>query len=94
MKSKAMRPVTISLSPQQIERLDAAVESGRYATTSEVIRDALRLWELQEEMRALEIARLKAAYEEGLASGEPMDGPLTMDALRRELFGSDAEKAA
>jgi antitoxin ParD1/3/4 len=79
MKTDAMRPVTISLSPKQVERLAAAVERGSYASTSEVIRDALRLWEQREEIRALEIARLKQAYDEGLASGEPV--AMTADEL-------------
>lgn len=64
-----MRTLTISLSRQQVERVQGAVESGDYASNSEVIREALRLWERQEELRSLDIARLKQAYEEGLASG-------------------------
>lgn len=73
MKSGSMRPLTISLSPQQLARLNKAVESGDYASNSEVVRDALRLWEQREELRELELARLKQAYEEGLASGEPVE---------------------
>lgn len=72
MKSDAMRPLTISLSPQQLARLNRAVESGAYASNSEVLRDALRLWEQREEIREMELVRLKRAYEEGLASGEPV----------------------
>ncbi len=79
MKSDTMRPLTISLSPQQLARLSKAVESGAYASNSEVVRDALRLWEQREELRELEIARLKQAYEEGLASGEPKE--LSLDDL-------------
>lgn len=79
MKSDNMRPLTISLSPQQLARLSKAVESGAYASNSEVVRDALRLWEQREELRELEIARLKQAYEEGLASGEPKE--LSLDDL-------------
>lgn len=79
MKTDAMRPLTISLSPQQHARLSKAVESGAYATNSEVVRDALRLWERREEIREMELARLRKAYEEGLASGEPI--AMTADAL-------------
>ncbi|MBB2753630.1 UNVERIFIED_ORG: antitoxin ParD1/3/4 [Rhizobium aethiopicum] len=64
-----MRTLTISLSPQQIARLHDAVESGAYASNSEVVRDALRLWEQREEVRLMEIGRLKKAYDEGMASG-------------------------
>lgn len=65
-----MRTLTISLSSQQAGRLKQAVESGAYASSSEVVRDALRLWERREEVRSLELERLKRAYEEGIASGE------------------------
>jgi antitoxin ParD1/3/4 len=69
MKNQAMRTLTISLSPQQVARLQNAVESGAYASNSEVIREALRLWEQHEEIRSLELARLKSAYDDGMASG-------------------------
>ncbi|WP_371126373.1 type II toxin-antitoxin system ParD family antitoxin [Bosea sp. (in: a-proteobacteria)] len=82
-----MRPLTISLSPKQLARLSQAVESGAYASNSEVVRDALRLWEQREEIRALELARLKQAYEEGLASGEPVDGDEAFARIRSAVFG-------
>jgi antitoxin ParD1/3/4 len=88
MKADGMRPLTISLSPQQLARLSKAVESGAYASNSEVVRDALRLWEQREELRELEIARLKRAYEEGLASGEPEE------LSRDELLSRFRAKAA
>lgn len=93
MKSDSMRPLTISLSPQQLERIQKAVESGAYASNSEVLRDALRLWERQEEIRALEIARLKRAHEEGLASGEPTDGEESFARIRKRLL-QEARKSA
>lgn len=68
-----MRTMTISLSPQQATRVQEAVQSGAYASNSEVMRDALRLWEQREEVRTLELARLKQAYNEGLTSGQPRE---------------------
>lgn len=70
MKTEPMKTLTISLSAKQVSRLQDAVNSGDYASNSEVVRDALRLWEQREEMRQIEIARLKRAYDEGMASGE------------------------
>ena len=49
------------------------VESGRYASASDVMRDSLRLLEEREEIRATEIDNLKREYAEGKASGEPED---------------------
>jgi antitoxin ParD1/3/4 len=85
MKSDAMRPLTISLSPQQLERIQKAVESGAYASNSEVLRDALRLWERQEEIRALEVARLRKAYEEGIASGLAGDGEEAFERIHQRI---------
>jgi antitoxin ParD1/3/4 len=87
MKHDAMRPLTISLSPKQLSRLNQAVESGAYASNSEVVRDALRLWEQREEIRELELARLKQAYQEGIASGEPVDGDEAFARIRANVFG-------
>ncbi len=70
MKHEPMKTLTISLSQQQITRLQQAVASGSYASNSEVMRDALRLWEQRQELRELEINRLKRPYDEGMASGE------------------------
>jgi antitoxin ParD1/3/4 len=88
MKAEPMRPLTISLSPQQLTRLSQAVDSGAYASNSEVVREALRLWEQREELRGLEIARLKQAYSEGLASGDPVEGEEAFAHIRTKVFGT------
>ncbi|KAA6475696.1 type II toxin-antitoxin system ParD family antitoxin [Agrobacterium rhizogenes] len=87
MKTEPMKTLTISLSPQQVARLHGAVESGAYASNSEVVRDALRLWEQREEIRLLEINRLKRAYDEGMASGEgrEVDAKTLLAELKAEI---------
>jgi antitoxin ParD1/3/4 len=87
MKPDAMRPLTISLSPQQLARIQQAVDSGGYASNSEVLREALRLWEQREELRQLEITRLRQAYEEGIASGPAREWDRTslLAALKAEM---------
>ena len=84
-----MRTLTISLTPKQAARLQDAVDSGGYASNSEIVREALRLWEYREELRALEIAQLKQAYEEGMASGEgqEVDRTAFLHALKSERAG-------
>ncbi len=84
-----MRPLTISLSPQQLMRLSQAVDSGAYASNSEVVREALRLWEQREQLRELEIAKLKQAYVDGLASGEPVKGEEAFALIRAKVFQTD-----
>lgn len=39
-----MPMVTVSISPEQAARMREAVNSGAYASGSEVVRAALRLW--------------------------------------------------
>lgn len=63
--------------------MQTAVENGGYASNSEIIRDALRLWEQREEVRRMELARLKKAYDEGMASGEGRE--VNADTLLSEL---------
>ena len=84
-----MRTLTVSLTPKQAERMQSAVENGGYASNSEIVRDALRLWEQREDIRALELEQLKRAYAEGKASGEPQE--IDPDAFLKEL---KAERAA
>jgi antitoxin ParD1/3/4 len=49
--------------------IDAQVTAGRYNNASEVVRDALRLLEDEEKLRALQLAELSRLAEEGRASG-------------------------
>ena len=56
--------------PSLVQRMQA-VASGDYATTSEVVRDALRHWKRARENREAILADLRAAWFEGLASGDP-----------------------
>ncbi len=78
-----MRTLTVSLTPHQAAMMQTAVENGGYASNSEIIRDALRLWEQREEVRRMELARLKKAYDEGMASGEGRE--VNADTLLSEL---------
>ncbi len=47
------------------------VESGRYASASDVIRDSLHLLKRREEGQLLDLDHLQAEYAKGKASGTP-----------------------
>jgi antitoxin ParD1/3/4 len=49
----------------------AKVASGLYTSASEVVREALRLMEQQDQLRSLQLQQLRHDIREGLDSGEP-----------------------
>ena len=61
--------VSIALTKEMNAMVQEAVASGRYASASEVVRDALRGWEEKQQQRADAIAKLKAMIQEGIDSG-------------------------
>lgn len=61
--------VSVALTPELAAMVNEAVDSGDYATTSEVIREALREWKQRRTMPPLEVARLQGLWAEGIASG-------------------------
>jgi len=77
--------VNVSLTPELDRFLQSRVKSGRYQTTSEVVREALRLLQRQESERDEEFQRLKAKLERGAAQakrGELLDGDNVFEELR------------
>jgi antitoxin ParD1/3/4 len=72
--------VSISLTPELVELIKAKVESGRYASSSEVVREALRLLDRLDQRDAERLEGLRRAWQEGLNSGDA--GPLNFDELR------------
>ena len=89
MKATNMRTLTVSLTPHQAAMMQSAVQNGGYASNSEIVRDALRLWEHREEIRQMELARLKRHFDEGKASGEGRE--IDREAFLKEL---KAERSA
>lgn len=80
----AIQKLSIAVTQELAREIESAVESGDYSTTSEVIRDALRVWKRERTDRGAAIRRLKQLWEEGLASGEPVEGGFdAKDIIRR-----------
>lgn len=72
--------LSISLTPELVGLIKAKVDSGRYASTSEVVREALRLLERTERLAADRDEALRQAWREGVESGDA--GPLDWSELR------------
>ncbi len=74
--------LSIALTPEMVVLVRDAVESGEYATTSEVVREALREWKQRRILQQGDIEELRRLWVEGLASGP---GRLQdMDAIKAE----------
>ena len=78
-----VQKVSIALTPELVDTVREAVNSGDYASSSEVVREALRGWSERREMRAAKLADLRAAVQAGLDSGEPQDREPLEDFLAR-----------
>ena len=77
-----VQKVSIALTGEQVCALRAAVETGEYATTSEIIREAIRDWQFKRELRREDLNRLRQMWDEGKASGTP--SRVDFDNARRE----------
>lgn len=74
--------ISIALPPDMVLLLKAAVESGEYASSSEVIREALRAWKLKRKVETLELDELRRLVQEGAESGPSIDAELVFSRLR------------
>lgn len=74
-------PMNISLTPQLEDLVRAKVSSGLYNSASEVVREALRLMDREDRVRAASLAQLREDIQQGLDSGPA--GPLDTEAIKR-----------
>ena len=73
--------VSVALSAELLDTVTGAVASGEYASASEVIREALREWNLRKPLRQAEIERLRKDWQAGMESGPPR--PIDFDEIKR-----------
>jgi len=61
--------ISLTLPPEMLNIIREKVKNGAYVSTSEVIREAMRLWQRQEEEHLARIASIRARLEHSLHSG-------------------------
>ncbi len=61
--------MNVNLTPQLEELVRSKVASGLYTSASEVVREALRLMDEQDRLRAAKLELLRSDVRQGLASG-------------------------
>uniref|UniRef100_UPI00260987ED ribbon-helix-helix domain-containing protein n=1 Tax=Asticcacaulis sp. TaxID=1872648 RepID=UPI00260987ED len=60
--------ISVAVTGDQLSAMRDAVATGDYATTSEIVREAVRDWQLKRAQRQDELARLRQAWNEGKES--------------------------
>ena len=81
----AVEKISIALPPEMVASIRKAVETGEYASYSEVVRDALHEWMLKRDLRQHsldELRRLLRQAQADKAPGAPVDEIL--DRLERK----------
>jgi antitoxin ParD1/3/4 len=64
--------MNISLTPHLEELIREKIVSGSYTSASEVVREALRLLEQEDQLRAVKMSKLREDIQQGLQSGQSM----------------------
>jgi antitoxin ParD1/3/4 len=79
--------MNVHLTPELEKLVHKKVKTGRYNSSSEVVREALRLYEERERVRTLQVRELRRKINEGWGSlerGEGVDGEDFFRRLERE----------
>jgi antitoxin ParD1/3/4 len=80
--------MNVSLTPDLEQLVHDRLQSGQYASSSEVIREALCLLKERDEERRLRLEQLRTDIQAGIAAadrGDLVDGERFFHELRREL---------
>ncbi|MFA7243071.1 MAG: type II toxin-antitoxin system ParD family antitoxin [Sulfuricellaceae bacterium] len=88
--------ISIALPPEMLHIVRSAVATGEYASSSEVIRDALRDWTYKRSLRRQGVAELRRVWQEALNDKTPGISPDdVLDRLERKYQSiADATSAA
>jgi antitoxin ParD1/3/4 len=70
--------------------VEGKLKSGQYGSASEVIRDALRLLEEQDQIKVLRLQALKEEVQEGLNSGDPV--PFDAEGIKRKARARQTQR--
>ncbi len=84
--------MNVNLTPQLEEMVRRKVASGLYTSASEVVREALRLMEEQDRVRAVRLEQLRVDIKKGLSSGVAQ--PWDAQALKRQGRARRSAKVA
>jgi antitoxin ParD1/3/4 len=77
--------ISIALPPEMVSLVRQAVETGEYASSSEVVRDALRDWTQKRSLRQQGIDELRQVWRQALQDDAPnVSAEDVLDRLERK----------
>jgi antitoxin ParD1/3/4 len=92
--STSIVKISIALPPEMVNLIREAVETGEYASNSEVVRDALRDWTHKRALRQESVAEIRRAWQEAIENPTPgIPAEEVMERLRRK-YQAKADLAA
>ena len=81
----SIEKISIALPPEMVSLVRHAVETGEYASNSEVVRDALRDWTQKRSLRQQGIEDLRRVWQQALEDRTPGIAPdEVLDRLERK----------
>ena len=89
--------MNVHLTPEVEQLVQNKVESGRYNSASEVVREALRLMEQKDELRAIQLQDLRNRIDRGLSEadrGQGTDGEKFMQGIIEDLDTRESKRKA
>lgn len=69
MRMAKLERITVTMPEEMAAKLRAAVESGEYATTSEIVRETVRAWVSERDREEADNAAIRALLDKAKASG-------------------------
>ncbi len=72
MQQEKAERITITLPPEMLSSIKQKVKSGSYGSTSELIREAMRLWQKKEEEHDARLVLIRTRLEKSKTSGKPV----------------------
>lgn len=79
---EAAEKISVTMTPEMLREIRASVAAGEYASTSEALRDAVRLWQRSREEQAERIAAIKARVRRSIEDPRPS---LSVEEMRGQL---------
>jgi antitoxin ParD1/3/4 len=94
---QAAEKISITMTPEMLRLIRETVEAGEYASTSEVVRDAMRVWQRERQEYAERLKAIRARVRRSMDDPRPDLSEAEADAALEEMFAEidkDLDRAA